>query len=184
MQRQLAAIIDEFQHAQSRLELLEEAVSDERWVLRTDPARWSAGECIVHLNLTSAAYIPRLREAIARARQLEPVTAARYRRDPAGWFLSVMIGPLPSIGKVSIGRVNTPAPFVPSGNLPKQLVVSEFKRLQDELVGIVREGDGLAIDGVFIKSPFGEKISYSCYSAFVILPRHQERHLNQAVAAK
>ncbi len=46
MQRQLAAIFDEFQHAQSRLELLAEAVPDEGWVLRTDPARWSAGECI------------------------------------------------------------------------------------------------------------------------------------------
>ncbi len=184
MQRQLAEIIDELQHAQSRLELLADEVSDERWLLRTHSDRWSPGECIAHLNLTSAAYVPRLRKAIAQARQLEPVSATRYRRDPAGWFLSVMIGPLPAVGKMKIGRVRTPAPFVPSGNLPKQLVVSEFKRLQDELVGIVGEGDGLAIDGVFIKSPFGEKIRYNCYSAFVILPRHQERHLDQAVAVK
>jgi len=184
VQRQLAEIIDELGHAQSRLELLADEVSDKRWLLRTDPDRWSAGECIAHLNLTSAAYIPLLHKAIAQARQLEPVSAARYRRDPAGWFLSVMIGPLPAVGKMKIGRVRTPAKFVPSGDLPKQLVIAEFKRFQDEIVGIVREGDGLALDKVRIKSPFGEKISYNCYSAFVILPRHQERHLNQAVASK
>ena len=95
-----------------------------------------------------------------------------------------MIGPLPAVGKIKIGRVRTPAAFVPSGDLPKQLVIAEFRRFQDELVGIVREGDGMALDKVWTKSPFGEKISYSCYSAFVILPRHQERHLNQAVASK
>ena len=184
MQRQLAEIIDELQHSQSRLELLADEVSDERWLLRTHSDRWSAGECIAHLNLTSAAYIPRLRKAIAQARQLEPMSAARYRRDPAGWFLSVMIGPLPAVRKMKIGRVRTPAAFVPSGDLPKQLVIAEFKRFQDELVGVVRESDGMALDKVRIKSPFGEKISYSCYSAFVILPRHQERHLDQAMAAK
>jgi len=112
------------------------------------------------------------------------VSAPRYRRDPAGWFLSVMIGPLPAVGKKRIGRVRTPAAFVPNGDLPKQFVIAEFKRFQDQLVGIVREGEDMALDKVWIKSPFGEKISYSCYSAFVILPRHQERHLNQAAASK
>ena len=42
------------------------------------------------------------------------------------------------------------------------------------------ESDGLAIDKVKIISPFGEKIHYSVYSTYVILPRHEERHIQQA----
>jgi hypothetical protein len=45
---------------------------------------------------------------------------------------------------------------------------------------MARECDGLAIDKVQIVSPFGEKIRYNCYSAFVLLHRHQERHIQQA----
>lgn len=183
MQPQLAEIIDRFQHAQSRLEMLAEAIPAERWSSRTDSDRWSAGECVAHLNLTSAAYIPRLHKAIAEARQLGSVESAEYHRDLAGWFFSKMVGPLPSVGKMRIGRVRTPPAFVPSGDLPKQVVIAEFKRYQDELVAMVREGEGLALDKVSIKSPFGEKISYNAYSAFVILPPHQERHLDQAEAA-
>ena len=69
---------------------------------------------------------------------------------------------------------------MPTGDLPKQQLLAEFKRLQIDLANMARESDGLAIDKVAITSPFGEKIHYSCYSAFVLLPRHEERHIEQA----
>ena len=49
-----------------------------------------------------------------------------------------------------IGRVKTTPDFIPSGSLPKQQTLAEFKRLQLELVGMVNESDGLAIDKVSI----------------------------------
>ena len=64
--------------------------------------------------------------------------------------------------------------------MPKNVILAEFKRLQMLLSGMVREGDELALDKVMITSPFGGKIRYNCYSAFVMIPRHQERHLEQA----
>ncbi|HZI99434.1 MAG TPA: hypothetical protein VFD22_02145, partial [Gemmatimonadaceae bacterium] len=79
-----------------------------------------------------------------------------------------------------VGRVKTTAGFIPSGSFPKQQTLAEFKRLQLELVGMVKESDGLAIDKVSIASPFGEKIHYNVYSTYVILPRHEERHIQQA----
>jgi hypothetical protein len=95
-------------------------------------------------------------------------------------MFAAMVGPLPKIGKTRIGRVATKPDFIPSGSFPKQLMLAEFKRLQLELIAIVRESDGLAIDKVRITSPFGEKIRYDVYSTYVILPRHEERHIQQA----
>lgn len=179
MQQQLSDIIAQFGHAQARLDQLADAIPDDRWNKRNDPARWSVAECVAHLNLTSEAYIPRIRKAIEEARQL-PAFTGRYRRDFIGWLFAKMTGPLPKIGRTRIGRVKTTAPFVPRGDHPKQLTIAEFRKLQLDLVALVNESEGLAIDKTKILSPFGEKVSYNTYSTFLILAPHQERHLQQA----
>lgn len=182
MQAQLSEIVAQLEHAQARMDRLGETIADDRWNMRNDPARWSVGECVAHLNLTSAAYIPRIRKAIEEARRLPRVTKTRYHRDVLGMLFATLTGPLPRIGKFRIGRVKTMPAFVPTGDHPRQVTLAEFKRLQLELTGMVKEADTLAIDKVTIRSPFGEKISYNLYSTFTILPRHQERHLDQAEA--
>lgn len=180
MHSQIAGVIDAFEHAQSRLDRFVDAIPDDRWSARNDAARWSPGECVAHLNLTNAAYVPRVRKALEEARQLPRMSGRKYKADMFGRMFSMMIGPLPKIGKTRIGRVKTTPPFVPTGNLPKQQLVAEFKRIQLDLIAMAKESDGLAIDKVKIISPFGEKIHYSVYSAFIILPRHEERHIQQA----
>ncbi len=84
------------------------------------------------------------------------------------------------LGKMRIGKVKTRPDFVPAGGHPKAHTLATFKKDQDRLIALVRDGDGLLLDQVKIKSPFGEKISYNCFSAFVILDRHEQRHLDQA----
>jgi hypothetical protein len=177
---QLAEVIDSLDHAQTRLELLADTVPDDRWNRRSDPSRWSVAECVAHLNLTSEAYVPRIQKAIEEARALPRVDGRNYNRDLIGRIFAALVGPLPKIGKMRIGRVKTMPGFVPSGDLPRQLLLAEFRKLQMQLAAMVRESDGLAIDKVSITSPFGEKVHYNCYSVFVIIPRHQERHLQQA----
>ena len=180
MQRQLADIVKGFEQAQARLEKLADILPDAAWEERTESGHWSVAECIAHLNLTSEAYIPRIRAAIAEAKAMHAPKATRYRKDFAGSFFAMMVGPLPMLGKIRIGKVKTTNDFVPTGTHPKQETLATFKRDQDTIIDLVREGDGLPLDRVKIKSPFGEKISYNCYSAFVILHRHEQRHLDQA----
>jgi hypothetical protein len=38
----------------------------------------------------------------------------------------------------------------------------------------------LPLHRVRITSPFNSKLRYNVYAALVLLPRHQERHINQA----
>jgi len=181
MQNQLAKVVRGLKQAEARVEQLATTTSEERWAARSDPSGWSVAECVAHLNLTSAGYIPRMRQAIAEARKLGAVESdSKYRRDFAGWLFSVMAGPLPSVAGKRIGRVKTMAAFVPAGNLPRQAVLADFKRDHDQLVEMASEAEGLALDKVWIRSPFGERIRYNCYSAFVIVPRHDARHLDQA----
>jgi hypothetical protein len=94
-----------------------------------------------------------------------------------------MIGPMRHIGKVRIGRVKTTPPFVPKGRQSRDALLSDFVRLQAELMTLIRNADGLPIDRVKIVSPFGGRMRYSAYSAITIVARHQHRHLDQAEQA-
>ena len=180
MQRQLADIVKAFETVQARLDRLADNIPDAAWEERTEPGHWSVAECIAHLNLTSEAYIPRTRAAIAEAKAMNAPKTPKYRKDLPGGFFAMMVGPIPLLGKIRIGKVKTTNDFVPNGSHPKRSTLANFKRDQDTLIELTREGDGLPVDKVKIKSPFGEKISYNLYSAFVILHRHEHRHLDQA----
>jgi hypothetical protein len=174
MHPQLQAIVDDFGRAGTRLHRLAARVSPDSWLRRPDPARWSVGECITHLNLTSAATVPRVREALARGRGIGERAPRRYRRDPIGWLLWKMMAP--PVRR----RVRTSPPFEPRAAQPAAATIAEFDRWQQEQTALVREADGLPLGRLWVVSPFDPRIRYNAYACLTILPRHQHRHLWQA----
>ena len=183
MQRQLAAIVETLESAQSRLRTLADKLSEKAWSKRPGPDRWSAAGCVEHLNLTSRAYLPLLRDATAAARERGGDPRTRYRRDSLGWLMSMMIGPLHHVGKFPVMRVKTTPPFVPKGGQSRSQLLSDFVRLQADLITLIRSADGLPLDAVKIVSPFGGRTKYDAYSALVIVARHEQRHIEQAEQA-
>ncbi len=183
MQRQLGELVDSLEKAQGRLRGLSDSISKEAWTRRPGSESWSAADCVEHLNMTSSAYLPLLRDASAEARQLGSPFSTRYKQDVIGWLLSQMIGPMRHIGKFRIGKVKTTADFVPRGGRSGDQLVSEFVRLQSDLITLIRSADGLPLDRVKIVSPFGGRMKYNAYSALVVVARHQHRHIDQAEEA-
>ncbi len=183
MQRQLAGIVQSLESAQLHLRRLTDQLRESDWNRKPAANRWSAAECVEHLNLTSRAYVPLLRDAIARAGEVRRSPTKHYRHDSLGWFLSMMFGPLRRLGKFKLVRVKTTSAFVPKPGRSRTEILSDFVRLQAELISLVRSADGLPIDDVKIVSPFGGRMRYSAYSALVIVSRHEHRHLEQAEEA-
>lgn len=183
MQNQLRAVTNSLESAQTRLRRLGDKLSEKDLNKRPGPGRWSAAECVEHLNLTSKAYVPLLRDAVARAKKKGGAPRKHYRRDPLGWLVSMLFGPIRGLGKLRMPRVKTLPPFEPKPGRSSSAILSDFVRLQAELAALIRSGDGLPLDGVKILSPFGGRMKYSAYSALIIVARHQHRHLDQAEAA-
>ena len=177
MHAQLQAVIDEFDAAQLRLHALVPAASPEWWSQRPAADRWSAAQCVAHLNLTSAGYLPLLDEAIDRGRRLPPAADRSFRRDPAGWLLWKSMAPPVRF------RVKTTAAFIPMGSSTPADLIAEFDRLQREQMARVKSADGLPLDRLKIASPFNARLRYNLYACLTILPRHQHRHLWQAEEA-
>jgi len=178
VQGQLAAIVEDYESAQRRLDDLVEGLTEDQWSRAIDPTRWSAAQCIEHLNLTSKAFIPVLREGLEKARALGGKAPEHYRLDFAGWMIWRASGPTRGFGKL-----RTTTAFLPGRDLARERVLGEFARLQKEQIELVQRGDGLPLTKAKIPSPFNARLHYSLYSALSILPRHQHRHIQQAERA-
>lgn len=177
---QLAETALEFAASRERARALLAATPDERWAERPAADTWSVAECVAHLNLTSAAMVPRIRAACEEARTRPPIGARRYKATMLGRILAATMGPVPTAAGFQFGRVRTPPPFVPGKSLPRTAVETELLRWMDDEAALVLEAEGLAIDEVRIESPFRAKTFYDGWSALLILVRHEHRHLAQA----
>lgn len=171
---QLQAIVDEFERALARLQALAAELPEPAWTWRPDPDRWSVRECVAHLNLTSAAYVPILRAALRSEPPRRPRPELRYRRDPIGWLMWRMMGPPVRM------RVKTTSRFVPQGRTPAKTLIADFERRQRDQIACVHEAEGHDLERIRIRSPFDPRIVYNAYACLTILPRHQHRHLWQA----
>ena len=168
---QLEALEAELDEATARAHRLAESLGSDGWTRRPAPERWSPGEQIVHLNLSSQAYLPLLRDALAQGRERGLTGEGPFRRDFFGWLLARMIEPPVRI------RTRTSAPFIPQALAPQNEVMGEFDRLQEELKALLGELSGLALDRIDVTSPFDARVRYNVWSALRLIPAHQRHHL-------
>ena len=177
MDRQLATIVDDLESARTRLRALRDALPEAAWDYRADPGGWSAAQCVAHLNLTSAALLPLVREGLDEARTLRDSTRARYRRNLLGWVIWKLVAPSSRLKTATL-----PA-FLPSVTPPVERLLIEFDRHQADVIACVTEAEGLPIDRVTLVSPFHGRLKYNLYAALTLVPVHQHRHLVQAERA-
>ena len=173
MHPQLKAIAADLDRARAELDALIR-FPDPHWTRRPEPGAWSAAECVEHLNLTSEMMLQRMDEGFSEARARSGGAPARYRRDFAGLLLSLAVAPG---GRL---RTRTTSSFVPDADLDPVSVRSRFHEVQDDLLERLRSAEGLPLNAVRIHSPFDARVRYNLYSAFVVVSRHQLRHLLQA----
>lgn len=181
--RQLDAVAEEFAEVRAKFTMLESRVSDADWGRRPSPAEWSVAECVAHLNLTSAAMVPALRRAVTEAMALSRMSQRPYKQVLLGRVLSATIGPVRIVAGFKLGKVATPPPFVPGSTATRDVVRNAFLEWQEDELQLVRDAADLSIDQVRIESPFRAGLFYDGYSALLILPRHEMRHLVQAERA-
>jgi hypothetical protein len=136
--------------------------------------RWSAAECVEHLNITNRAYLPRLSEAIRTLRRKNLVSRGGFRLDWNARLLKYWLEPPSRL------RLPTGAAFQPVSVQDPAAVLTAFQSIGQELEQELASGRGLALDAEKIRSPFAESMQYNVYSAFAIIAAHNRRHLWQA----
>ena len=176
--KQLSDVIAELSQVSDRVRAFDKRVSSDQWLRRAAPDRWSAVECVQHLNLTSQAFVSLFRQALRLAAEQGLTGRGPYHLDVAGWLLVRALR-----SESHFFRSRATEPFVPRDVPSSEIALREFLGLQNSLIACVNEANGRPVDKIKIGSPFNSRLRYSLYSAFRIIPFHQIRHLRQAELA-
>jgi len=171
---QIDAIRQELTDAQHRAHQVTEAAGASLWGTRPAAGGWSVAECLMHLNVSSTAFLAPIREVLYDGHRRAMNGQEPYRLDLAGWLLCRMLEPPARF------KVRTPPGFVPGRIDAAGKVLSDFDRLQAALLKCLDGARGLALNRLKVQSPFARRLRYNLYATFRIIPAHQRRHLWQA----
>jgi hypothetical protein len=174
---QLASLQGEIVDATARAKRLVGALDDAAFERRPAEESWSPAECLVHLNLTTRAFLPLIDDALSSAEPARPEPAKRYRKDLIGWLLGRVMEPPVRM------KVKTTAPFMPKTRAPRGEVLREFEALQAQLGERIAAANRYDIGGVKVRSPFSSRTRYNLLAAFAVIAAHERRHLWQAERA-
>jgi len=174
---QIDKLISELRNASDRAAQLFQARSPADLLKSPGPARWSAAQCIVHLNLSNRAYLPKLSAVLQEIPAKKNLSPGRsFHLNWNARLLKYWLEPPSRL------RLPTTAPFQPIDVQP-EVVLTEFREINERLIHILDAARDLALDAVKITSPFAETMKYNAYSAFVVIAAHNRRHLWQAERA-
>jgi DinB family protein len=139
--------------------------------------RWSAAECLAHLNLSNRAYLPLLDSAIEQLCEKKLLRSGPFRLSWNACLLKYWLEPPSRL------RLPTGAGFQPLEVKDIAVTLGEFQAIGKVLEEKLNSARGFALDRVKIISPFAANMNYNAYSAFVLITAHNRRHLWQAEQA-
>jgi hypothetical protein len=142
--------------------------------LRPEPGKWSIAECLVHLSLTSASFLPLIEVACDEARRQELRSDGPFKMEAVASLLKWSLEPPARI------RISTRDQFQPLIFEPVDEVLPNFIHLQGKLDQALNTASGLDLGRVKVASPFSTRLKYNLFSCFVLIAAHQRRHFWQA----
>lgn len=138
------------------------------------PAAWSAADNLMHLAVTSQAFIPRMSRTLGKLADAGKRTERPSRADWVGrvyvWWLE------PPVRL----KVRAPKPFVPPVGMAGEDALRVFLAEQDRVLALVEQTVGLDLAARKVPTPASRYIRHNLYSAFRIVAAHERRHLSQA----
>jgi len=136
--------------------------------------KWSAAECVEHLNITNRAYLPRIEVAMRELEAKKTVPSVPMVMNFNAKLLRWWLEPPSRL------KLPTTAAFQPPAVASAGEVLQAFQELNARIDEQLNRANGLALDKAMISSPFAETMKYNVYSAFVLIVAHNRRHLWQA----
>jgi DinB family protein len=167
---------DELFRVEQEVRLALEPLSEAQFSWRPGPSRWSVGECLNHLAITTGLMLERVRPALERGREVGRTGGPPFKLGwVGGWFARLMEQP----GKRPMAA---PGNFVPPSDVPKPQVLAAFYAAQERFRNTMIAADGLALDRITAGSAAkgGGWIRLNLAAWFAATLAHQRRHVEQA----
>ena len=144
---------------------------------RPGPSRWSAGQCLEHLNIVGGYYLPSIAKRIARAQAKGSKPAPTAKQGYFGRrFIEAMRVP------ASVKAHSSPQRYAPTGTRLPRTVAEVFSRQIDELLRLTLMARQVNANSVRIPNPIFPLLLLRLTDQLEFLVVHIQRHLAQAEA--
>ncbi|MGY3088115.1 hypothetical protein ACVWYF_001148 [Hymenobacter sp. UYAg731] len=144
---------------------------------RPGPSRWSAGQCLEHLNIVGGYYLPSIAARIKRAQERGSKPAAVAKQGYLGKrFIDAMRTP------VSVKTYTSPQRYAPTGTRLPRTVTEVFSRQVDELLRLTLLARQVNANAIRIPNALFPLILLRLTDQLEFLVVHMQRHIAQAEA--
>ena len=144
---------------------------------RPSPSRWSAGQCLEHLNIVGGYYLPTIAARIKRAQERGSKPAPVAKQGYLGRrFIEAMRTP------ASVKAYVSPQRYAPTGTRLPRTVAEVFSRQIDELLRLVLLARQVNANAIRIPNALFPLILLRLTDQLEFLVVHIKRHVAQAEA--
>jgi hypothetical protein len=163
---------------------LDKAVSEwqmlphHRFAYKPAPEKWSANQCLAHLNEYGRYYLPLIEASIERAIQSKQDPSVNFT---AGWLGNYFTGMmLNNTDGTPVKKMSAPKAYAPQTNDNSHAVIAEFIEQQEKLLSLLRKAKKVDLNKIRISVSIAKMIKLKLGDTFLFLIAHNYRHILQA----
>ena len=148
---------------------------------KPSPEKWSAAQCLEHLNIYGRHYLPEIEKAIGRAKKRSSRPAATFHSGWLGAYFTRLMLPGPD-GAVKT-KMKAPKNAVPAPDPDPRIMLAEFIDQQEMLLKLLGEAGSVDLGRVRVPISIAPWIRLKLGDTFLFLTAHIGRHVLQAERA-
>jgi hypothetical protein len=145
------------------------------WKINHDS--WSVGECLSHLVNTNNLYLNKIK-SIIKSNTSGIEKDFSYKQSLSGKMITKGIDP------DNKRKTKTFKVFFPDSSDIHKSIIQDYVKSSDELVALAKKMIHLDLKKIRLSSPVNILIRLNLGDPLIIIPKHDERHLNQAERVK
>lgn len=145
------------------------------------PEKWSANQCLQHLNSYGNYYLPAIKKAISKATSNAGNASSTFTTGWLGNYFTNLMKPKAD-GSLS-KKMKSPKDHQPTNNSESHLVIAEFIDQQERLLKLLEQASKLDINKIKVPISISPFIKLKLGDVFMFLLAHNERHIVQAEKA-
>ena len=141
------------------------------------PEKWSANQCLQHLNSYGTYYLPAIEKAITIAKTKEQQNNNQFKSGWLGNYFTNLMQPKAD-GSLS-KKMQTPKNHQPTNNSDSNLSIAEFIDQQERLLLLLEQAKEVNLNSTKVPISISPFIKLKLGDVFMFLVAHNFRHVLQ-----
>jgi hypothetical protein len=150
-----------------------------QFAYKQSPEKWSANQCLQHLNSYGHYYLPAIEKAIASGKSKQ--TKPTFKSGWLGNYFTNLMQPKQD-GSLS-KKIKSPKNQQPTNNADSHLVIAAFIEQQEQLLLLLERARDIDMNKIKVPISISPFIKLKLGDVFMFLIAHNQRHVLQAEKA-